>query len=308
MQKQTPKRTQPRSTNWNILKLLRWSASYFESHRIDSPRATAEILLARALDLKRIDLYIHHDRPMTAVELAHFKKLIKRRTRREPVAYILGEKEFWGLDLGVGPEVLIPRPDTECLVENALALMPRKKPKIRLRILELGTGTGAVILALASERPEDRYWATDRSLPILMTAKNNARRHNLEEQVRFLASDWFDGLKHGSASAQGAFDLILSNPPYIPSAEIEKLAPEIRCYEPYGALDGGNDGLAWIRRIIGEAPAYLRPKAWLLLEIGFDQKPSVERLAARVGAYDSIRFFKDLAGHNRVVALSRKEQ
>lgn len=308
MQKHGPNRTQPQSTDWNILKLLRWSASYFESHQIDSPRATAEILLASTLGLERIDLYIRHDRPMSAAELADYKQLIKRRVRREPVAYILGEKQFWGLDLRVNPWVLIPRPDTECLVETTLALLPRKPATTGQRILELGTGSGAVILAVASERPGNRYWATDRSLPILVTAKNNAKRHNLEHRVRFLASDWFDGLKHGMRTDQGAFDLILSNPPYVPTAEIEKLAPEIKCNEPSAALDGGSDGLAWIRHIITQAPLYLKSKARLLLEIGFDQKAAVQRIATGAGAYDDIQFFKDLAGHHRVAALRRKRE
>ena len=159
---------------WTIIKLIRWATSYLKSYEIDSPRATGEILLAYALQLNRIDLYLKYDQPLVAGELQTFKTLIQRRVRREPVAYILGVKEFWSLDLEVNTAVLIPRPETECLVETALDLMSRKSSRLPQRILDLGTGSGAIVLALASQQPRHTYFASDRFRPAVELACRNA--------------------------------------------------------------------------------------------------------------------------------------
>jgi len=291
---------------WTIQKLLTWSAEYFQGRRVDSPRATAETLLSHCLNQSRLELYTQFDKPLNETELSRFKSLIKRRVRREPVAYITGAKGFWDLDLKVTPDVLIPRPETERLVENALAfLSDMENPKgsnYSLRILELGTGSGAVILSIASACSGHRYYASDRSLGALAVALENARIHDPESAVHFFSGDWFGPLSRSG----GKFDLILSNPPYIKRGDIDGLQPEIVWFEPKAALDGGHDGLDAIRHIILRAHLFLNPGGGLLLEIGHDQKESVRTIAVETGRYGNILFFKDYCGIDRVVQMTRR--
>jgi release factor glutamine methyltransferase len=286
---------------WTILKLLQWTTSYFKSHNIESPRVDAEILLAHTLQLKRVDLYIRYDLPLSKSELAAFKPLILRRAAREPVAYIVETKGFWSLDLGVSTDVLIPRPETECLVETALSLLPSSEDGHPKRILELGTGSGAIVLAMASERPRDIFFASDRSLNAAALARKNAQQNCPEGAVRFFCGNWFMPL-----SSKIGFDMILSNPPYIRTGDIPQLQPEICKYEPLTALDGGEDGLTPIRNIIRSASKYLVQGGWLLLEIGHDQKADIEEIIRTSGAYDHVVFTKDYAGHDRVVQMRKK--
>jgi release factor glutamine methyltransferase len=291
-----------RPPSWTVLEVLRWTTAFFASRGIESPRISAELLLAGSLGFDRIQLYVHHDQPLSKKERERFKRLIRRRLRREPVAYILGRKEFWGLPLLVTPDVLVPRPETECLVESALAVLRAADAQACRRVLELGTGSGAVTLALASERPRTTYFASDRSPRAIAVARRNAEQHGCRRAVHFLVCHWFRGV----AEARGAFDLILSNPPYIPSAVIETLPPEISRHEPRAALDGGTDGLACLRELVGEGHRYLKPGGTLLLEIGFDQRKAVAGFAADSGGYRRIMFTKDLAGRDRVVGLQRR--
>ncbi len=287
---------------WTILRLLEWTTGYFRSRQVESPRASAEILLAHTLVLKRIDLYLRYDQPLAETELVAYKALIKRRAQREPVAYIVGNKEFWSMGLAVSPAVLIPRPETECLVERALDFLNNAHGQKTARILELGTGSGAISLALAAERPDDRLYACDYSLAALAVARQNARHHNLAQSVRFFAADWFDPMKPVAAP----FDLIISNPPYIPTEQIEKLQPEILQYEPKSALNGGVDGLDAVRNIVSEAAMRLSPQGALMLEIGYDQKEALVAIAAMYPAYESPRFYTDYAGLDRVAQLYKK--
>jgi release factor glutamine methyltransferase len=293
----------PQDIEWTILSLLKWTTGYFTSHCIDSPRATAEILLAYLLDLKRIDLYLRFDQPLLKSELSEFKTLIKRRITREPVAYIVGKKEFWSLEFEVDSNVLIPRPDTETLVETALScLLPADIPSDPAGlILELGTGSGAIVLALATERPAYRYIATDISLKAINIAQTNARRHRLESAVQFVAGNWLDPF----SSEMPVFDMIVSNPPYIPSGDIPGLQPEVKRFEPLLALDGQSDGLDAIREILFSAYLLLKPRGVLLLEMGFDQKSAVADLIQDCGHYPRFHFHKDCAGHDRVVVMHR---
>jgi release factor glutamine methyltransferase len=286
---------------WTIIKLLKWSESYFDSHGIDSPRMTAEILLAHTLKTTRINLYIQHDKPLSSSELTKFKTLIKRRINREPVAYIIGSKEFWSLDFAVTRDVLIPRPDTECIVEAALSLLPNQHSDQPKKILDLGTGSGAIIIALASERPHNVYFATDRSPAAAILARKNAAKHGLSDTIHFLCSDWFNAINR----KKQPFDIIISNPPYIPTDIIPALAPEINRYEPRIALDGDHDGLADIRKILHAAPDYLKKGGDLLLEIGFDQMNSVFEIADNFNFYNCIEFIKDYGGHHRVLTLKK---
>ena len=291
---------------WTIIKLLKWTTSYFKSREIESPRATAEILLAHVLGLKRIDLYLRYDQPLFEEELARFKMLIKRRIKREPVAYILGFKEFWSMEFAVTKDVLIPRPETEFLVEAALKLLPEdslSKPiRTQKRILEMGTGSGAVILALASMRPHHLFFASDRMVSAAVQAKQNAERHVLHGHVNFFCSDWFDALGDGKP----VFDIIVSNPPYVPRGAIAELQPEIRRYEPISALDGGEDGLSSVKSIVNAAHLYLCQGGYLLLEIGHDQKDDVLKNIEQSERYDNVLFTKDYGGHDRIVQMQKK--
>ncbi len=297
MQSQT---TRPEPPRWTILELLKWTTGFLGSRDIDSPRADAEVLLAAALGVDRIDLYVRYDQPLTAEELSQYKSMIKRRIRREPVAYIVGTKEFWSLSLRVCSDVLIPRPETECLVEKALGLIPEHSA---LKIFEIGTGTGAVSLALASERPCCRVIASDISPSALRVARNNADDHGLGERVSFLCGNACFPLKTDLRH----LDMILSNPPYIRTAELDGLQPEITLYEPRRALDGGPDGLDCIRGMITSAHRFLKPSGYLLLEIGHDQRQAVAQVAQTVGCYDPIWFEKDYSGHDRLALMHKKE-
>ncbi len=291
-------RQAPIEPSWTILTTLQWTTGYFKSHSIDSPRLTAEILLAHVLGVERIDLYLRYDQPLSADEREGFKSLIKRRINREPVAYITGEKEFFGLGFHVSKEVLIPRPETEFLVEKALDWIPAAGPKGEpaKRIIDLGTGSGAVIVALAVHRPGHLFFASDSSPAALKLAQKNAARHGAGG-ILFFACDWLAALNR----FKGGVDMILSNPPYIPTDEIDRLEPEIRRHEPRKALDGGPDGLRIIEHILSHAPFYLNKNGMLILEIGYDQARPVAQMVRQAGCYLEWGFVKDYAGHDRVL-------
>jgi len=285
------------------MKLIQWAANYFDSHNIDSPRATAEILLAHALNAKRIDLYLRYDQPLNFDERDRFKALIKRRLNREPVAYIVGCKEFWSMDLEVTRDVLIPRPETECLVERALERLTRESGLQPKFILELGTGSGSVILALATENSRHVYWGTDISINAIQVARRNAFRHGLDHRVHFIVTDWLSAFKVQS----GLFDLIISNPPYVRSGDLVKLQPEIQAYEPLTALDGAEDGLLCLRQIIQSAYLYLKPAGLLLLEMSDDQKAQLNQIISECGQYEDIEFYKDYSGYDRIAAMTKRK-
>ena len=281
---------------WTILDLVKWTAAYFKSRQIDSPRLTAELLLSHVLGVKRIDLYVRFDQPLAPAELAVFKQLIKRRVNREPLAYILGHKDFWDLSFTVDANVLIPRPETEFLVEAALERIPQEVGARPMKILELGTGSGAVIISIAAKRPAHLFYASDTDCCALAVARENAVRNWVAGHIRFFAANWLAAVSQGPV-----FDLIVSNPPYIPFAEISHLAPEICRHEPETALDGGPDGLSAIRHIIESAPFHMRPGGTLLLEIGNAHRKRVEKLLEIRSGVDFIRSIKDYAGWDRVV-------
>jgi release factor glutamine methyltransferase len=286
---------------WTILKLLKWATDYFRDNEIDDPKPSAEILLAQSLHLRRIDLYLQHDRPLEKRELAAFKILLKRKQKREPVAYIVGHKEFWSMPFTVTHDVLIPRPETECLLEVTLDIVNATGGGENIRVLELGTGSGALIISLASQKKENDYYASDISEKALAVAKQNAVTHGLNG-IHFFAGDWMEPL----TAKKRFFDVIVSNPPYIPSRQIASLAPEIYRYEPLVALDGDEDGLKCLRHIVQNAWAYLKPHGWLALEIGYDQKEDMMGIARSCGKYDRIMILKDYSGHDRIIRMRRK--
>ena len=283
-----------------IINVLSWTTSYLKNHSIDSPRLTGEILLAHCLGINRLDLYLQFDRPLHKNELSDFKLLIKRRIQKEPVAYITGEKGFFESDFEVSRDVLIPRPDTETLVEQALKILKTYQGHYRPRmILELGTGSGAIIVSLARAVPNNLYFASDISLTALAIAKRNAEKI-VKDRIRFFAGSWFSPLGENSR-----FDLIVSNPPYIPTADIQGLESEIKEFEPMLALDGGTDGIDSYRSILKNAHNYLVPGGIILLEIGFDQKETMQSICGQYKEYEFIYFIRDLAGHNRVALIKK---
>lgn len=245
----------------------------------------ARILLAHGLQLSRVQLVTQSERLLTAEEAAHVAHLFARRLRGEPIAYILGEREFFGLVLHTSPEVLIPRPETELLVELALDRLTASS-----RVLDMGTGSGAIGIALAHSRPDARVTALDASEAALAVARRNAERHNAK--VRFLFSDWYDGLRNEQ------FDMIVSNPPYIVAGDPHLSEGDLR-FEPVDALTDHGDGLSAIRTISGGAPAHLVSGGWLLMEHGYHQAREVRELLVRQG-FREVQSWKDLAGIERV--------
>ena len=283
---------------WTIKKLLAWTEDYFGGHGIDSPRLAAEILLAHVLGMRRLDLYLQHDRPLEPSELAEFKGLIRRRRDREPVAYITGARGFFNDTFHVGKGVLIPRPDTEIMVETAIEILSdRNGPPAN--VLELGVGSGAIIVSLASACPHHRFFGGDISRKAIDVARKNACRL-AKTPVCFFQGSWLETLADNCR-----FDLILSNPPYIPRADIRALEPEIREHEPLLALDGGEDGLDAYRILFAQAGGKLASGGQMLLEMGFDQKSGLANLASQYSWVRNLDFKTDLAGHNRLAILKK---
>ncbi|MCE5333504.1 MAG: peptide chain release factor N(5)-glutamine methyltransferase [Desulfobacteraceae bacterium] len=279
---------------WTVLKVLQWTAQYFASKGLSGSRADAEVLLAHVLGVERIQLYLNHDKPLAPEELALYRQLIRRRTSFEPVQYIVGRQEFWSLPFEVTPDVLIPRPETEVLVERALELIG-SRPAL---VLDLGTGSGAIAVALAHERSEVRVLATDLSYPALAMAKRNARRNGVADRISFALSDLFDAL-----ADRPLFDVIASNPPYISEADFPGLAPEITRHEPHCALRAGLQGLDIVRSIIAQFRSRLKPGGSLLMEIGQGQADILEKELAPdfPGAFD---FMEDYSGIRRVLHVT----
>ena len=253
----------------------------------DTPRLDAELLLAHVLGKPRSYLFTWPDQPVAEAEAARFSALLARRRSGEPVAYLLGEQGFWTLDLQVSPDTLIPRPDTERLVELALELGPSRSAAV----LDLGTGTGAIALALASERPDWQLTGSDRMPGAVALAEQNRARLGLAN-VRFLQSDWFAAL--GAAR----YDLIVSNPPYIAADDPHLTQGDVR-FEPASALVSGADGLDDIRHLVETAPSHLQPGGWLLLEHGWQQAAAVRGLLEQRG-FAAVQSWEDLGGHQRV--------
>ena len=318
--------------------LVKWGKEDLEGRGIAEPGAEAELLFLHSGKINRTELYRDPEATVPPEEEEKYRELIWRRGERIPLFYLLGEREFWSLPIQVAPGVLIPRPETELLVEEALRLVkecglrnadcgmkkssspPALNSKLETRLrpvraygpegnselffLDLGTGSGAVALAILTEIPEARAWATDLSPDALRIAAGNARRLKLEDRIRFLAGDLFGPLRQ----FREFFHLVVCNPPYIPSAVIPTLAPEVARGEPRLALDGGEDGLQVIRRVAEEAFAYLQTPGFLLMEIGDTQAVAVRDLLARQGRYEDIRVIQDYSGRDRVVVAKKGQR
>ena len=276
---------------WTVQRVIQWTTEHFQKKGLDNPRLEAEVLLAYLLEMDRMGLYLNYDRPLKEEERTAYREMIQRRLAKEPLAYIVGSKEFWSLCFAVNPECLIPRPETEHLVEEAVRIGKGLKPP--LRVLEIGQGCGAVAIALATELGEAQIVAIDISAGACSLAQANAERHGVTGRIRFVVGDLFP-------RGEGPFGLICSNPPYIPTAEIPALAPEVRDYEPLTSLDGGEDGLRFFRRIAQGASALLVAGGWLLLEMGQGQAPQVAAILQEQG-FTQLDLIPDLAGVKRVI-------
>jgi release factor glutamine methyltransferase len=252
-----------------ILELLNWSTAYLREHDIENPRLNAELLLARSLNLSREGLYVCLNRPLKEEDREKLERVNKRRISGEPLQYLLGHQEFWSIDFKVDPRVLIPRPETELLVEQALLILCDSSLEKPLYVLEIGTGSGAIAISLAKELRNILVVATDISREALLLARENAKSAAVLHQIEFIHGDLFGPFQ--PLQEKGPFGLILSNPPYVARSEIQGLAREVKDYEPMVALDGGEDGMEFYRRITLEAPSYLRKGEWLLLEVGEGQ-------------------------------------
>lgn len=277
---------------WTVLDVLQWSRGWLQQKGIDTARLDAELLLAAALHLDRVGLYLNYDRPLSAEERQRYRQLLRRRGSREPVAYILEETEFWSCPLRVTPDVLIPRPETEGLVEMVLELQLQPQT-----VLDVGTGSGALLVAMGCELSDAALAGVDVSDAALQVARHNLQRHQLLERCHLYQGDFT------TLPATG-WDLVVSNPPYIATAELAQLMPEVRDYEPQPALDGGTDGLEVVRRLIPWAAHCLHEQGWLLLEVGAQQAQQVQQLCVQQGL-QQVQQRLDLAGHARVVAAQR---
>ncbi len=293
-----PTRSRAEET-WTVLRMMRWSGEYLEEKGVEKGRLDAEHLLAHALGLARLNLYLQFDRPLTAEELDRFRPLLRRRARREPLQYILGRAAFRELDLRVDPRVLIPRPETEVLVQEILD-WAADEGRQGLEALDVGTGSGAIALSLAVEGPFRRVVATDASREALEVAAENRAEAGLEERVELREGSLFEPL-----AADEGFDVVVSNPPYVAEVEAGDLEPEVAEWEPRGALFGGPDGLAVLRALVAGAGGRLRPGGLLALELGAGQAGPMVRAVEEQGSWDDVRVRKDLAGRERVLLARR---
>lgn len=287
---------------WTVSALLRQTQEYFRERGIDSARLDAELLLAAALGRERIALYLDAEYPLSDTELSVYREMVRRRARHEPIAYILGYREFWTERIKTCAEVLVPRPETEVVVEETLRILQQHCQQDRPpHLLDIGTGSGAIVSALCREVRDLQVVATDVSLSALRVAGENLRGEIDAGQVRLVCADMAAGLRQAAF-----FDVVVSNPPYIPSTVIDNLAPEVRAYEPRLALDGGPDGLAFYWQLAGGAPGLLRPGGWLVVEIGADQTAAVKGIFEKARQFDSLRVVTDYARHDRVCVARTK--
>jgi release factor glutamine methyltransferase len=275
---------------WTVRRVLGWTAQHFEKLGFDSPRLTAEVLLAHVLHTSRVRLYTDLERPLEAAELAAYRGLIARRATGEPTHYLTGTREFYGRPFAVDARVLVPRPETELLVEAVLQALPRDRD---VRVLDLCTGSGCVGITLVLERPGVRVLATDVSPAAVEVSRANAAALGAADRFEARAGDLF-----APVEGEAPFDAVVANPPYVPRGELPTLPAEVR-REPVLALDGGPDGLDVVRRIAAAAPRCLVPGGLLALEIGDGQGPAVHSLLEAAG-YGSVRIQRDLARHDRL--------
>jgi release factor glutamine methyltransferase len=278
-----------------LLEVLRLSTSYLAQRGVESARLDAELLAAHSLGLRRLDVYLQFDRPLREEELEPIRALLRRRSAGEPVAYLLGEREFYGRSFRVTPAVLIPRPDTEALIEAALR-WARARPTTALRIADVGTGSGCIAATMAAELPDAEVVASDLFDEALDVARDNAARLDVADRVTFVAGAWCEPLR-----PHAPFDMLLSNPPYVTEAELQELATDVRNYEPHTALVAGGDGLAAYRELLRDLPPLLATPAYVAVEVDPRRAAQVEQLVEAALPRAATARLPDLTGRDRVV-------
>ena len=299
---------------------LRDGIARLREANVPSHTLAAELLLMHALGRDRTWLYSHPEAPIEPAIIEKYSALLARRAAGEPTQYLTGRQEFWGLEFEVNSEVLIPRPETEHVVEVALTRLPPgaasrwpdvAMSSVPLRILDVGTGSGCIAVALATELPHAEIFVTDISKPALEVARRNAARHGVAERIRFIASDLLDGLFRSSLVTPDSllfFDLIVSNPPYVARDEAETLPREVHDHEPHSALFGGPAGTEIYSRLIDQSASALRPGGILVLELGYNSTPHVHSLLATSPLWTAIAVTNDLAGTPRVISAERAQE
>ena len=286
---------------WTIQKLLNWITEYLSTKRIESPRLSAELLLSHVLRLKRIELYTQFNKVVAAEQLDILRGMVKRAGLHEPVAYLTGKTEFYSLELEITADCLIPRPETELLVQRAIEFL-RTRSGIQY-VCDLCTGSGCIAVAIGKNFPDARVTATDISSAALAIAARNIEKHRLNEQIRLLCGDLFEPIIQQLDVNQ--FDLIVCNPPYVSAGEYESLDKNVKDYEPESALLAGADGMDVYRRITEKVYEFLKPGAVLMLEIGYSQGPAIKKLLEQTGAFAQIKIEKDLHDNDRIVIAER---
>ena len=298
----------PEDRPWTLLELLNWTTNYFQRSGIEDPRLNAEMLLAGVMNLERVMLYAGFDREATPEQRRQYRELVMRRAKRCPLQYLLGSCEFYGRDFIVTPAVMAPRQETELVVEKCLEKVPGDGSDACAA--DVCTGSGVIAVTLACERKALRVAGTDRSAEATEVAGRNAERHAVSNRVTFAVGDLCEGLPTLPEQSIEGLKLLVSNPPYVPSAQINGLQPEVRDYEPREALDGGPGGLAVIRKLIPQAARALSPGGWFVLEFGEGQSSQVKDMVAATPAFDadSIETERDTGDCERVLAVRRKRE
>ena len=291
--------------SWIIKDLLSVSIGFLKDKNIESPRLSAEILLAHQLKTDRLKLYLEYDQPVGVNDLTRYRSMIKRLIDGEPLQYITGIQEFWSMNFTVNSSVLIPRPETETLVELALRVYSEEYADVHpdISVLDIGTGSGAIAIAVASELENAKITATDISEAALETAKLNASRHGMESRISFHKGDLFEPFERDHQY----FDIIMSNPPYVTVEEYDLLPKKIKDYEPKLALESGEDGLSHISEIVEKAHGFLNPGGWLMLEIDHLQTDPVIQILKSNTEYHAGQVVKDYSNKNRVAVARKKE-
>ena len=286
---------------WTIKKLLEWVTGYFEEKGVDAPRLSAELLLCHVLVLERIQLYTLYDRVVDGQQLAQLRQFVKRASEHEPIAYLVGRCEFYSLPLSITPDCLIPRPETENLVEKAISFLRNRSGS--QHVLDLCTGSGCIAAAIAKNVNDSQIVATDISDAALKVAAENIEKLKLADKVKLLCGDLFNPIIEGLDD--GRFDLIVSNPPYVSEAEYDGLDKNVKEYEPSSALLAGTDGLDIYKRIAKRVDGFIKPDGILMMEMGYAQGPAVHDLLEKTDTFKTITIEKDFANNDRIAIATK---
>ena len=292
----------PHKTAATFRCVLKEAIAKLSSSHSEQARLEAELLLAHVLEMRKVDVITRPDQVLTELQEEQFQQLVERRCRKEPLAYIVGHREFWSLEFKVNPSVLIPRPETEKMIEHLRSLAGDEASGKEIRILDVGTGSGILAIVAALEFPKARVTAVDDSDKALAIARDNAFRHHVTERLEFIKMNF---MRDWNFPQSDLYDYILSNPPYIPSKQLEQLMPDVRDFEPRFALDGGPDGLACYRYIIANAFSCLKPGGVLIFEVGEGQAGVVKQYLQDHSGFGEIEIIQDLSGRERVVSARR---